>query len=103
MLAAPEYLKRVSFKTAPSLFHWKYSDNLLKIVCLIGMGQSLGFAFGFLGKAPILIHMLSWLVIYFLYLSIVNVGQLFYGFGWETMLLEVGLFAAFMGPEEVTP
>jgi hypothetical protein len=33
-----------------------------------------------------------------LYLSIVNVGQDFYAFGWESMLLEAGFFAAFLGP-----
>ena len=29
----------------------------------------------------------------FLYLSFVNVGQTFYAFGWESLLLEVGFFA----------
>lgn len=103
LLPAPEFLKRVSFKDSPSLFHWKYSDKLLSSVCLLGMALSLGFSFGFLGQAPILIHMLLWLLTYFLYLSIVNVGQIFYGFGWETMILEAGFFAAFMGPEGTTP
>lgn len=103
LLPVPEYLKMVNFREAPGLFHWKYSDQFLKVVCLAGMGISLLFAFGILGNAPILIHMLSWLTVYFLYLSIVNVGQEFYGFGWETMLLEAGFFAAFMGPEWVTP
>jgi hypothetical protein len=30
--------------------------------------------------------------------SIVNVGQTFYGFGWESMLVEAGFLAAFLGP-----
>jgi hypothetical protein len=33
----------------------------------------------------------------------VNVGQLFYGFGWESMLLEAGFFASFLGPAAVAP
>jgi hypothetical protein len=99
----PEYLKLVSFKEAPSLFHWKYSDQLLKVVCIVGMILSALIIIGVMGQAPIVVHMLSWLTIYFLYLSIVNIGQEFYGFGWETMLLEAGFFAAFMGPEWVTP
>jgi hypothetical protein len=36
-------------------------------------------------------------------MSIVNVGQTFYAFGWESMLLEAGFFAAFLGPAQLTP
>ena len=32
-----------------------------------------------------------WLVLWMLYMSIVNVGQTFYSFGWETMLLVLRL------------
>lgn len=103
LLPVPDYLKYVTFKMSPGLFHWKYSDKLLRLVCLVGMILSLLIAAGFIGKAPVLIHMFTWLTIYFLYLSIVNVGQDFYSFGWETMILEAGFFAAFMGPEHVTP
>ena len=42
--------------------------------------------------------MLAWLVLWVLYLSIVNVGQTFYGFGWESLLLEAGFLAIFLGP-----
>ncbi len=38
-----------------------------------------------------------------LYLSFVNIGQTFYGFGWETLLCEVGFFAIFAGPSYSTP
>jgi hypothetical protein len=38
-----------------------------------------------------------------LYLSIVNVGQVFYGFGWETLLLEAGFLAVFLGPAGTAP
>ena len=41
--------------------------------------------------------MLAWLVLWVLYLSIVNVGQTFYGFGWESLLLEAGFLAIFLG------
>jgi hypothetical protein len=103
LLPVPEFVKLTNFKDYPSLFHWKYSDQMLRGICLLGMLISLLFALGVLGNAPILIHMFSWLTLYFLYLSIVNVGQDFYGFGWETMLLEAGFFAAIMGPAWVSP
>jgi Lipase maturation factor len=38
-----------------------------------------------------------------LYLSIVNVGQTFYGFGWETLLCEAGFLAVFLGPAGTAP
>jgi hypothetical protein len=103
LLPVPDFLKQITFKMAPGLFHWKYSDELLRVVCFIGMLLSLLIASGIISEAPILIHMLTWLTVYFLYLSIVNVGQEFYGFGWETMILEAGYFAAFMGPAHITP
>jgi Lipase maturation factor len=103
LLPAPEYLRESTFKDSPGLFHWKYSDQFLQFVCLVGMLLSILIAMGVVGQFPIILHMLSWLTVYFLYLSIVNVGQEFYGFGWETMILEAGFFAAFMGPEYLTP
>ncbi len=36
-----------------------------------------------------------------LYISFVNVGQIFYGFGWEDILLEAGFFAVFLGARGV--
>ena len=36
-----------------------------------------------------------------IYLSLVNVGQTFYGFGWESMLCEAGFFVSFLGPRTV--
>jgi hypothetical protein len=42
-------------------------------------------------------------VLWVLYLSIVNVGQTFYSFGWESMLLEAGFFAIFLGPAHLEP
>jgi hypothetical protein len=103
LLPVEEYLQEVSFKNAPSLFHWRYSDRFLKGVCLLGMFLSLIIVAGLFFQMPLFLHMLIWLMIYSLYLSIVNVGQEFYGFGWETMILEAGFFAAFMGPHWVTP
>ncbi|MFC6726756.1 lipase maturation factor family protein, partial [Halobium palmae] len=41
--------------------------------------------------------MLLWATLWALYLSFVNAGQVFYGFGWESMLLETGFLAIFLG------
>ncbi len=52
---------------------------------------------------PLWAGMLLWAVPWVLYLSIVNVGQTWYGFGWESLLLEVGFLAVFLGNDEVAP
>ncbi|MES2526262.1 MAG: lipase maturation factor family protein [Bdellovibrionota bacterium] len=94
-------LSPVRQTTSPSLFNWKYSDQLLRIVCVVGMVSSLFLSFS--GTTSYLLHIFLWLMMYGLYLSIVSVGQTFYGFGWESMLLEAGFFAAFLGPEKSMP
>ena len=52
---------------------------------------------------PLWAAMLMWLVLWLLYLSIVNVGQTWYGFGWESLLLEAGFLAIFLGNDETAP
>ncbi len=52
---------------------------------------------------PLWAAMLLWLVPWALYLSIVNVGQTWYAFGWESLLLEVGFLGVFLGNDEVAP
>ena len=47
--------------------------------------------------------MLAWFALWVLYLSIVNVGQTFYGFGWESLLLEAGFLAIFLGADRRRP
>jgi hypothetical protein len=38
-----------------------------------------------------------------LYISFVNVGQTFYAFGWESILLEACFYAIFLGSRRTTP
>jgi hypothetical protein len=54
-------------------------------------------------QGPAWVSMAVWLAMWALYLSIVNVGQTFYGFGWETLLLEAGFLAVFLGPAGTAP
>ena len=44
-----------------------------------------------------------WAALWILYPSFVNVGQTFYAFGWESLLLETGFVAIFAGGAETTP
>ena len=60
--------------------------------------SSLAAALGGAGRRPRV-----WALLWLLYLSFVNVGQTFYGFGWETLLCEVGFFTIFAGASRMAP
>src|SRR5260221_637383 len=100
LLPVPDYLARISFREAPSLFHFRYSDRLLRAVALGGIVLSLAIVAGLPDRWPAPVTIALWLVLWALYLSIVNVGQTFYSFGWESLLLEAGFLAAFLGPAD---
>jgi len=103
LLPVSDFLKRVNFRDAPSIFCWKYSDRLLDIVAWTGLIVSVCAVLGLTEAGPIWLSVAAWLLLYAFYLSIVNVGQSFFGFGWESMLLEAGFFTAFLGPSHVRP
>ncbi|HWG51222.1 MAG TPA: lipase maturation factor family protein [Candidatus Acidoferrales bacterium] len=98
LLPVPAFVKRITFDEAPSLFCWRYSDRLVDAVGWTGVVLSAAALIGLLDRGPVWLSIAVWLLLWFLYLSIINVGQKFYGFGWESMMLEAGFFAAFMGP-----
>src|SRR5690625_8047861 len=43
------------------------------------------------------------MLMWWLYLSIVRIGHRFYGFGWESLLLEAGFIIGFLGTPQVAP
>jgi hypothetical protein len=103
LLPVPDFVRRVRFVDAPSLFHVHYSDRLFSIVALAGVALSAAAVLGLSQRGPLWLACGTWLVLWLLYLSIVDVGQVFYGFGWESMLLEAGFFAIFLGPQTMEP
>lgn len=103
LLPVPAYLKNAPFWNKPGLFCWRYSDGLLDVVAWVGIIVSAFALCGFTEAGPLWLSVGAWLLLWFLYLSIVNAGQAFYGFGWESMLLEAGFFTAFLGPSRMAP
>jgi hypothetical protein len=101
LLPVQDYLNKNRFAAKPSIFHWYYSDRYFKGIALFGTILSLVLVFGFLEHAPLWISMILWLMLWLIYLSIVNVGQTFYAFGWESMLLEAGFITAFLGNSDI--
>ncbi|MCE7079606.1 lipase maturation factor family protein [Streptomyces sp. ST2-7A] len=100
---APALLRRVPFRRAPSLFHLRYSDRLLGVVARGGVAVSALLLVGAADRAPLWLFTVLWIVPWALYLSIVSIGQSWYSFGWESLLLEAGALAVLLGNERVSP
>jgi hypothetical protein len=79
------------FLRLPSLFWIADSDTAFRAGGLLGLAGSLALLAG-LANVPLLAGL--WLV----YMSFVHVGGLFYGYGWEMLLLEAGFLAIFLAP-----
>jgi hypothetical protein len=103
LMPVPAYLRRVRFRQAPSLFHWRYTDRVLAVVGWVGVALAAAMIVGLPQAGPLPLTMLAWGILWALYLSIVNVGQAFYSFGWESLLLEAGFLAIFLGNAATAP
>lgn len=103
MLPVPRYLAEQSFWRTPSVFHFHYSDRLFAFLCWFGATLAGAVVAGVADLAPLWTAMLMWLALWVLYLSIVNVGQTWYSFGWESLLLETGFLMIFLGNQRTAP
>ena len=99
LLPIDTFLRRVTtaigptsgFLHLPSVFWFAHSDNALLICAWIGFILSCVVIAGY-ANAILLF------VLWFLYMSFCNIGQEWYGYGWEIQLLETGFLAIFLCP-----
>jgi len=103
LLPVPRFVAAVPFLSAPSIFQWHYSDRALGMVGWIGAAIAATMLLGIPQAISLPLTMLGWIALWALYLSIVNVGQTFYAFGWESLLLETGFLAIFLGDDAIAP
>ncbi|MDB6168932.1 MAG: hypothetical protein JWM88_1796 [Verrucomicrobia bacterium] len=80
----------------PSLCWWWGADRSLPLLCAAGLVCS---ALLFAGIAPALSLGALWAV----YLSLCGAGQIFYGFQWDSLLLEASVLAVFLAPWSLLP
>lgn len=73
----------------PTVFWWLKGDIWLSLLSFLGLVLS-ALLMGGWGSS------ISLFVLWALQLSFMHVGQTFYSFGWEILLLEVGLLAVFL-------
>jgi len=110
LLPAPELLKWASSSKArgrmlrPTLFRRiRYTDRRVVALCWTGIVIGALLVAGIPQLAPSWAAMVCFLLLWLGYMSITSIGQTFYGFGWEMLLLEAGFLAAFLGSRDQAP
>jgi len=99
LLPASVFIRRITegagittgFLRLPSFFWINHSDTALLTLAWLGFILSLVVVAGFANSI-----MLT--ALWLLYMSFVNIGQEWYGYGWEIQLLETGFLAIFLCP-----
>ena len=100
---ATHLLAATSFWQTPSIFHARYSDTLMRVAAWIGIAIAGLLLIGLPQAAPLPVTMAAWLALWVLYQSVANLGGTFYSFGWESLLLEAGFLAVFLGSASIGP
>lgn len=97
----PIYLRRLRFFESPSLFFLNDSDGFMMAFAWLGLLLSFCAVIGITEWFTSWVSMAAWFALWAIYMSFVNAGQQFYGFGWEILLLETGFLAIFLGARDV--
>ena len=97
------WVQNVPFLASPSLFYFLPRDYAFGAAAWLGIGLSLLALSSWPQRMGAPAAAAVWAALWALYLSFVNIGQTFYGFGWETLLCEVGFFAIFAGASRSSP
>src|SRR3954465_4476223 len=97
------FVRYVPFRASPSIFFFAPTDTAFRIAAWTGVALAAIAIGGLADRLPMFAHAALWAAMWLLYLSFVNVGQTFYGFGWETLLLETGFLTIFLGSATTTP
>ena len=94
------FVRHVPFRRAPSLFYISCSDGFIIAAIWCGIALSILAISGLSESFGLIVSMSTWALLWVIYLSLINVGQTFYGFGWETMLTETGFLGIFLGSSD---
>jgi hypothetical protein len=103
LLPVPLFVKQVAFRSAPSLFFLFPTDTAFAIAAWSGVILSAAALLGISERYGVWLSSAIWGLLWALYLSFVSVGQTFYGFGWESMTVEAGFYAIFLGSRRFLP
>lgn len=97
------FVEAVPFRASPSLFFLHPTDATFRGAAWIGIVLSLLALSGLPQSRGAVAAASVWALLWLLYLSFVNIGQTFYSFGWESLLLEVGFLTIVAGASKTMP
>ena len=97
LLPVSRFTQLVPFRSSPSLFFLSPTDTAFRAGAWLGIGLAVLTLTSWPQQRGSIVSAVVWALLWVLYLSFVNVGQTFYSFGWETLLLEAGFLAIFLG------
>jgi hypothetical protein len=103
LLPVSRFTQVVPFRASPSLFFLSPTDTAFRIAAWLGIALAVLTLIGWPQQRGSVVSASVWALMWLLYLSFVNVGQTFYSFGWETLLLETGFVAIFLGGSTTAP
>lgn len=103
LLPVPLWIRHVPFRASPSLFYLAPKDWAFTAAAWLGVVLSCLALTGIAERFSSLASAVVWALLWVLYLSFVNVGQTFYAFGWESILLEAGFYGIFLGGRAIAP
>jgi len=103
LLPVPRFVSAIPFGDTPSLFFFFPTDRAFTFAAWAGIILSVVAVSGLAQRRHALLAAVVWASLWVLYLSFTNVGQTFYGFGWESLLLEAGFFTIFTGSSRAAP
>ena len=103
LLPVSRFTQFVPFRASPSLFFLSPTDTAFRICAWSGIALAVLALSAWPQQRGTVASAIVWGALWVLYLSFVNVGQTFYGFGWETLLLEAGFLAIFLGGAATAP
>lgn len=107
LLPLGDYVEWRDATDRPSLFYFVPDDRFIGAAAWAGVALALagvvGVPYWLPEPYPIYASIGIWTAMWVLYQSFVNAGQLFYGYGWESMLLETGFLAIFLGAGASAP
>jgi len=95
LMPVTRYLDRIGPRTSvlewPTLFWLASGDAALQLFAVLGLGLSVAVM---LGIESGVVMAILWVI----YISFCHVGQIFWGYGWEILLLEAGFLSVFLCP-----
>lgn len=100
---AVDVVRRTTWRQRPSLLRLRPTDRAAALAAWGGLLVSVLLLAGFPQRAGSAWTVAAFLTVWAVYLSFVNLGRVWFAFGWESLLCEAGVLVGFLGGHDVAP